>query len=232
MQIEMINPGCVLEGPRLLPLSGITRRIVIFLHGYGANGDDLIGIGHHWQNALPDTLFFAPHGPEPCLDAPSGGRQWFGLPSFDQETLINGLKKAAPLVKACVSAECEKASLTAADVALVGFSQGTMLALYVGVSDLYEVGVCYPQAIVGYSGIFIDEGLSREESDVVLPRVLLVHGGKDTVIPAETLMSSVQRLQDRGVSCQWHLSPSLGHNIDDAGLEMGVRFLQSVWSLV
>src|SRR5579883_2228784 len=108
MHAESTNPEIVLDGPRLLPLSGRVRHIVVFLHGYGANGDDLISIGRAWQPLFPDTLFFSPHGPAACLDAPPGGRQWFDLRSFDPAYIAQGLRTVAPLVHKCLNHELEK----------------------------------------------------------------------------------------------------------------------------
>src|SRR5262245_53084207 len=141
------GPMAELDGPRLEPRSGAARQLVVFLHGYGADGNDLIDIGRAWQGLLPQAAFVSPHAPEPCGQAPVG-RQWFALTFRDPNERWVGANKAAPGLQSFLDAELARRNLPASALALVGFSQGTMMALHVGLRRPSA-----PIAIVGYSGL-------------------------------------------------------------------------------
>ena len=119
-----------LDGPRLEPQSGQAKRLVVFLHGYGADGNDLIDIGRAWQGLLPDTAFVSPHAPEPCGQAPVG-KQWFPLFTRAPNERWDGVNKAGPGLEQFLDAELARRKLPPSALALVGFSQGTMMALHV-----------------------------------------------------------------------------------------------------
>src|ERR1700688_2790485 len=139
-----------LDGPRLEPQAGgAARRLVVFLHGYGADGRDLIEIGRAWQPLMPDCAFVSPNAPEPCGQAPVG-RQWFPLTFRDPNERWIGVKQAAPMLERFLDAELNRHKLPPAALALVGFSQGTMMALHVGLRRAVP-----PAAIVGYSGLLV-----------------------------------------------------------------------------
>ena len=175
-----------LDGPRLEPRSGPARALVVFLHGYGADGNDLIDIGRAWQGLLPQAAFVSPHAPEPCGQAPVG-RQWFPLTFRDPNERWLGCRKAAPGLEAFLDAELKRRNLPASVLALVGFSQGTMMALHVGLRRAER-----PAAIVGYSGLFVlPDGAEPEAVSGEIkarPPVLLVHGDRDDLIPAQALV--------------------------------------------
>ena len=136
----------LLDGPRLPPAAGgAPRQLVVFLHGYGADGNDLIGLGREWAKLLPHAAFVSPNAPEPCGMAPMG-RQWFNLTFREAGELVSGVKHAAPALEAFLDAELKR-HLGPRALALVGFSQGTMMALGVGLKRHPA-----PAAIVGYSG--------------------------------------------------------------------------------
>ena len=147
MAAELDGPK--LDGPRLAPRSGTAQQLVVFLHGYGADGNDLIDIGRAWQQYLPQAAFVSPHAPEPCGQAPVG-RQWFALTFRDPDERWIGVNKAAPLLERFIDAELNRHKLPPAALALVGFSQGTMMALHVGLRRAIA-----PAAIVGYSGLLV-----------------------------------------------------------------------------
>ena len=138
-----------LDGPRLSPRSGAARQLVVFLHGYGADGNDLIEIGRAWQQLLPQAAFVSPHAPEPCGQAPVG-RQWFALTFRDPNERWVGANEAAPILERFLDAELARQQLPPSALALVGFSQGTMMALHVGLRRAVP-----PAAIVGYSGLLV-----------------------------------------------------------------------------
>ena len=212
-----------LNGPRLEPRSGQARRLVVFLHGYGADGNDLIEIGRAWQSQLPDTAFVSPHAPELCGQAPTG-RQWFALTFRNPDERWTGVNKAAPVLEKFLDAELARRKLPPSALALVGFSQGTMMALHVGLRR-----AAAPAAIVGYSGVFVlpndaEPGAIAPEIKSK-PPVLLVHGDRDDLIPAQALFLAAQGLAAVGVPVEWHLSQGIGHGIDGEGLRHGGEFL-------
>ena len=138
-----------LTGPRIAPKSGTLKQIVVFLHGYGADGNDLIEIGKQWQAWLPDALFISPHAPDRCSMAPTG-RQWFPLSMRDSSELWKGAMHARPAIDRFLDDELANANLDESKLALVGFSQGTMMALHVGLRRPKA-----PAAVLGFSGTLV-----------------------------------------------------------------------------
>ncbi len=212
-----------LDGPRLDPRSGAARQLVVFLHGYGADGNDLIDIGRAWQQLLPQAAFASPHAPEPCGQAPVG-RQWFPLTMRDPGERWTGVNKAAPVLERFLDAELNRNKLPPSALALVGFSQGTMMALHVGLRRATA-----PAAIVGYSGLLVTPPEREIEAFAAeirsRPPVLLVHGDSDDLIPPQALFQAAQGLSALGLSVEWHISPGIGHGIDAEGLRHGGEFL-------
>jgi phospholipase/carboxylesterase len=212
-----------LDGPRIAPRSGTVRQLVVFLHGYGADGNDLIEIGRAWQNLLPDAAFVSPHAPHPCGQAPVG-REWFPLTFRDPDERWTGVNAAAPALDAFLDAELLRVKLPPSALALVGFSQGTMMALHVGLRR-----AAAPAAIVGYSGMLVvPENVDPEKfaaEIIARPPVLLLHGDQDQLIPVQALMHAAQGLASLEVPVEWHISPGLGHGIDQEGLRQGGEFL-------
>ncbi len=212
-----------LDGPRLDPRSGTARQLVVFLHGYGADGNDLIEIGRAWQSLLPHAAFVSPHAPEPCAQAPVG-RQWFALTFRNPDERWIGVNQAAPLLERFLDAELDHHKLPPSALALVGFSQGTMMALHVGLRRAVA-----PAAIVGYSGILVERADGDAEKFAAeiksRPPVLLVHGDRDDLIPPQALFQATQGLATLGVPVEWHLSAGVGHGIDPDGLRHGGEFL-------
>ena len=121
----------MIDGPRLAPKSGTARQLVVLLHGLGADGNDLIALGQQWQGWLPDAAFVAPHAPDPCSNVPMG-RQWFPLTLTDPREFWRGVTYAAPGLDAFLDRELARYSLPPSQLALVGFSQGAMMALHLG----------------------------------------------------------------------------------------------------
>jgi phospholipase/carboxylesterase len=211
-----------LDGPRLQP-RGQAKHLVVFLHGYGADGNDLIELGRVWQAILPDTAFVSPHAPEPCGQAPVG-RQWFALTFRDPNERWVGVNKAAPVLDAFLDKELARHNLPPSALTLVGFSQGTMMALHVGLRRASA-----PAAIVGYSGMLVmDENTTAESAAAEIrsrPPVLLVHGDRDELIPVQALFHASQTLAALGVPTEWHISGGVGHGIDQEGLRHGGEFI-------
>ena len=212
-----------LDGPRLEPRSGKARQLVVFLHGYGADGNDLIEIGRAWAGLLPDTAFVSPHAPRPCGQAPVG-REWFPLTFREANERWVGVQAAAPGLNAFLDAELARRKLPPSALALVGFSQGTMMALHVGLRRAVA-----PAAIVGYSGLLVlppDVDAEAFAAEIKSrPPVLLVHGDRDDLIPPQALFQASQGLAALEVPVEWHISPGIGHGIDGEGLRHGGEFL-------
>jgi phospholipase/carboxylesterase len=211
----MVRP---LDGPRLPPASGTARQLVVFLHGYGADGNDLIDLGRSFAEILPDAAFVSPHAPEPCGMSPMG-RQWFELTFRDPGERWRGVNHAAPDLNAFLDAELVKLGLSGGQLALVGFSQGAMMALHVGLRRKVN-----PGAIVAYSGHLVG-GEHLKEQATGRPPILLVHGDQDNVIPVDALFDAMSSLGKAEIPCQWHLSSGVGHGIDPEGLRHGGEFI-------
>jgi phospholipase/carboxylesterase len=213
-----------LDGPRLPPAAGgAPRQLVVFLHGFGADGNDLIGLGHEWARLLPHAAFVSPHAPEPCAGAPMG-RQWFNLTFREAGELVTGVKHAAPPLEAFLDAELRRHSLGPRALALVGFSQGTMMALGVGLKRHPP-----PAAIVGYSGALATvEALPKDPGTA--PAILLVHGDMDEVIPLDAMLIAREQLAQAGLPVEWHVAEGIGHGIDAQGLHLGGAFLKQAFA--
>jgi phospholipase/carboxylesterase len=213
-----------LDGPRIEPRAGgAARQLVVFLHGYGADGNDLIEIGRAWQPAMPHAAFVSPHAPYPCAQAPTG-REWFPLTDRAQSERWRGVNSVAPVLDRFIDAELQRRNLPPAALALVGFSQGTMMALHVGLRR-----AAAPLAIVGYSGLLVTEPDGKPEALPAAiksrPPVLLIHGDSDDLIPPQALFLAANGLAALGVPVEWHLSAGIGHGIDQEGLRQGGEFI-------
>ena len=212
-----------IDGPRVKPRSGHARQLVIFLHGYGADGNDLIELGRQWQAWLPDAEFVAPHAPDRCAQAPTG-RQWFPLSSRDPNERWTGVNTARPILDAFLDRELARLDLDDRRLALVGFSQGTMMALHAGLRRPRA-----PAAILGYSGLLVGpehlgQATARDAAGRP-PPILLVHGDADNVIPVDALFAATDDLGKADIPVQWHLSFGVAHGIDGGGLKHGGQFL-------
>lgn len=226
-----------LTGPYQPAASGDTRQIVVLLHGYGADGNDLIDLAPHFARALPDAAFYSPHAPEPCEMAPYG-RQWFSLSTYDPDMMRRDPTTMQPAFAAMqAGADRAAAPLTSFlkdiqtregvgmdKIALVGFSQGTMMALHVGLRMETP-----PSAIVGYSGALLGEGLPSPLKNP--PPVLLVHGEADPVVPFPAMGAAASQLKAAGASATTLARPGLEHGIDEGGLIAAINFLRAAFGL-
>ncbi|GIU66074.1 alpha/beta hydrolase [Candidatus Phycosocius spiralis] len=207
-----------LTGPSRPPRSGQpAKSLVITLHGYGSNGDDLLSLAHYWDKLLPDTHFSSPNAPQsvPGFDMMY---QWFSIETMDPFKLAQGAHAAAPILDAFIDSEITRLGITKAQTALVGFSQGTMMALQIGLTSKQPYG-----GIVGYSGALVGNPLIASK-----PPVLLVHGDQDERVPLGASQLALQRMVAAGIDVQLHISPTTGHTIAMDGLQLGGAFLARV----
>ncbi len=204
-----------LSGPRLPPAKSPATHLVVLLHGYGADGNDLIGLAEHWREFLPGAIFVAPNAPDRVPGAPSGF-QWFPISRIDPHEMQNGVAAAAPGIDAFLDAELARLGLPPEKLVLAGFSQGAMLALHLGMRRPIA-----PAAIIGFSGLLA----GPPPADAIRPPVLLTHGDADTVIPVAAMFAAITALGAAGVPLQWHMARGMGHGIDQDGLVMAGLFM-------
>ena len=199
------------------PARGPATHLVVLVHGYGADGQDLIGLAQHWQGLLPTVAFAAPNAPARIPGGP--GYQWFPISRIDPHEMQKGVEAAGPMLDTYLDGELARLNLPPERLALVGFSQGTMLSLHLGLRR--KVG---PAAIVGFSGM-LPGPPPASKSAGEFPPILLTHGDSDTVIPAQAMFLAAGQLGLAGAAVQWHLAPGMGHGIDPDGLAMAGQFL-------
>jgi phospholipase/carboxylesterase len=211
-----------LSGPSRPPAGGgRPRRLVILLHGLGADGNDLIGLAPHWARLVPDTEFLSPNAPFPCDMAPYG-YQWFSSQDRSREAVLGGVRAAAPILDSFLDDVLAERGLSESDLALVGFSQGTMMSLFVGLRRDKPVA-----GIVGFSGRLLAPDLLAEELRS-RPPVLLVHGTDDPLVPYSSLAEAEAALKAADVPVGTVTSVGIGHSIDNEGLRRGGLFLRDV----
>lgn len=202
------------------PASGAKpKQMVMLLHGLGADGRDLLSLAPEWATDIPDAIFISPDAPFPCDMAPFG-HQWFSLREWTPEGILRGVESGSPNLQLFITEQLEKHQISPAQLALVGFSQGTMMSLFTGPR--------YPQKIagvLGYSGALVGEqGLARAHK---IP-THLVHGDFDNVVPVMAYYHAKQALEAAGFAVSGHTTPGLMHGIDEKGIRSGAEFLKSV----
>lgn len=208
----------IVNGASLQPRSGgAPKQIVLLLHGFGSSGRDMISLVPTWQQALPDALFLAPHAPQRC--AIGAGYQWWGLSELSPQALARGAARAAPAIDSFIDRKLAQYGLTDAELAILGFSQGTMMALHVGLRRQAQVA-----AIVGYSGMLAGVAELRGEL-ASRPPVLMVHGSQDLVVPVTALHTAERELKQVDVQVTTHVCPNLDHSVDPTGIRLGCEFV-------
>lgn len=195
------------------------KNVVILLHGYGANGQDLLDLAQVWATILPNTIFISPDAPFPCEYAMSGF-QWFSLVDYNPDAMEQGAAEAYPILKTFV--DDVRAEYKVDKVMLMGFSQGTMMALYYGLRHGEDVS-----GILGYSGALMGATLKVLDAQKGLP-VHLVHGDADEVVPVQGTEMAYSQLKELGCAVEKTIVPELAHGIDMKGLQVGGEFLRDV----
>jgi len=218
----------VLQAGRKAPLSGSTRSVVVFLHGYGANGEDLLGLADPLSEHLPDTLFVAPDAPETCAGSPMGF-QWFPIPWIDsssEEEAERGLLAAADDLNAFLDALMVDEDVLPEQVVLFGFSQGTMMSLHV--VPRREDAIA---GVVGFSGRLVSPELLTDQV-LSRPPILLAHGDADDVVPVQSMPEAVEALQNADFKEVFaHIMKGTGHSIAPDGLSVALAFMRDKLSL-
>ena len=214
-----------LEGPSHGPhAGGKPGHLVVLLHGYGADGDDLIGLAPVLAPVMPDVVFHAPNAPYPCEGNPMG-RQWFGISRLEPALTLAGVRSAAPFVDAFLDDTMARYGLDESKTALVGFSQGTMMALHVGLRRPNRLA-----GIVGFSGMLAGPDILKDEIRS-RPPVLLAHGDSDEMLPHALTEQAAEVLTQNGIAVGAHIAPGVGHGIDQTGLSHAARFLIEAFNL-
>lgn len=211
-----------LSGPSHPPHSGgAPRRLVILLHGLGADGNDLLGLAPYWAPALPDAEFLAPNAPFPCDMAPHG-YQWLSARDPNPQARLAAARAAGAILDAYIDDELAKRGLTESDLALVGFSQGTMMSLFVGPRRARPLA-----GIVGFSGRLIAPEILGQELRS-RPPVLLIHGTDDPVLPFVSMAEAEAALAANDIPVETLTCVGVEHSIDAEGLRRGGQFLHRV----
>ncbi|HHB83127.1 MAG TPA: phospholipase [Devosia sp.] len=210
-----------LSGPMLAPKEGAVKRLVVLLHGYGSDGNDLIALGQYWQPQMPDTLFVAPNAHERCQLNPAG-YQWFPLELDKEMSRLKGADTARPVIENFLTSLWAQTGLGPKETFLAGFSQGGMMALNVGLrleEDLL--------GILSFSGGLIGED-NGMEGITAKPPICLVHGTADDVVPVSLSQNSLITLKEKGYKVAMHLDKGGGHAISAEGLGFALAFMREV----
>jgi len=206
---------------------GQGKRLVVLLHGYGADGADLLGLAGPMGPHLPDTVFIAPDAPNPCSGNPFG-REWFPIPWLDgasEEAARRGMARSVEDLDAFLDARMRQEGVGAADTLLLGFSQGTMMALHVAPRRAQPLA-----GVVGFSGrLLAPEALAAETRS--RPPVLLIHGDQDQMVPPASMPEAAQALRQAGFTVSTHVSAGTGHGIAPDGLGAALGFIRRQFGL-
>ena len=211
----------MISGPIIEPSSGNSpKQMIIFVHGYGADGNDLIGLANYFQSTLPEAISLSPHAPEACSMNPSG-YQWFDLTSTDPAVLWSKILVAADHLNEFIDSKLLEYNIAEENLALIGFSQGTMMSLHVSLRRKNTMA-----AVLGYSGRLIGADLLKDDL-ISKPSIYLIHGDQDPMVPYQESLTAEKVLQEYSIDIKTHISEHTQHSIAEDGLRIGVDFLAS-----
>ncbi len=196
------------------------EHLVIFLHGYGANGQDLLSLSPELEAALPNSVFVSPDAIYPFEGGFFGGYQWYSLIDRSEQAMLKGAKNASPHIDKFIDEQLAKFKLPASKLILVGFSQGGMMSTYVGLRRKEKIA-----AVISFSGYMLaNDNLEKEIK--TKPPVLFTHGEEDNVVPPQAMELAASRLEALEVDVESHLIPHLGHGIDHKAIAHTINFLK------
>ncbi len=199
------------------------KKLMVFLHGYGASGKDLIGLAKEFRDILPDAHFVSPDAPFDLEHPFSSGYQWFSLGSYEPHTLYPQILEANRILDIFINSQLQRFALDYEDLILVGFSQGTMMAMYNSLRNKKQNA-----GIIAYSGRLILPTMLGETIESK-PRICLIHGKEDDVLPFDHFLEAQKLLQTMKIPVESHALEGLGHGIDHRGIKIGKQFLKGLF---
>ena len=214
----MIN--YVLDTTSILPLSKEdSKQAVILCHGYGGDGKDISGLAINWQRFLPNVIFLCPNAPEVCSDNPKG-YQWFDLREKNAKTILEKSIIAEEKLSLFIDQVCDNLQLEINNLAVVGFSQGCMISIQTSLKKIKKIN-----CLIGYSGKIINQShLSNNIKSK--PKIFLMHGENDNIVPPTHLLESKEYLNNHGIKIKTKLFKNCEHRIPVEGLSLGLAFLR------
>lgn len=211
-----------LSGPEAGPASGgPAKQLIIFVHGYGADGNDLFSLSQYFAQVAPDAAFVSPNAPYRCDGAPFG-YQWYDVWMQDPAERLAAIRSTGAIFDNFIAQQLDRRGLTEEQLVLVGFSQGTMMSLFAAPRRENAVA-----GIVGYSGRMESPDLLAGEIRSK-PPVVMVHGDSDELLAVSDMETAAAALKSCGVEIETHVRPGLGHGIDEEGIRIGLAFVKRV----
>ncbi len=210
-----------------MPTSGSVKNIVIFLHGYGADGADLFSLSDPLSEQLPDCFFASPDAPRKCGASPFG-YEWFPIPEIDGSTIpdmMQALATSEKLIIKLIDSYKKRFALDSSDFVLLGFSQGCMISLNIGLRKLNDLG-----GIVGISGRLLMPDSLEKDDKKSYPPVVLIHGDADDVVPISSMYEAEKVLNKINVRFSTYVSKNIGHGIAPDGLSKAIEFIKKIFS--
>jgi phospholipase/carboxylesterase len=216
--MKLIEENIFLKTTSLPQTSSKANHLIVFCHGYGADGKDLINIGNYWQRFLPDFYFTSPNAPNICSVNP-GGFEWFDLMSHDEKKINLELENSILKLTDFINAKLKELNLDYSKLFLVGFSQGTMMSLHYALTNSNKIA-----GVVGYSGKIYDPAY-LEQNIKSKPSVFLMHGDDDNIVPLEEMMEAKNFLLQNKFNLKTKIFKGCGHSIPVEGLSLGLEFI-------
>ena len=195
------------------------RQVIVLCHGYGGDGKDISALAINWQRFLPDAIFLCPNAPEICSVNPQG-YQWFDLASEEEEVILEKSLVAEKKLSIFLDQVFENFQLEPSNLALVGFSQGTMIGIQVGIKKKYKIN-----CLIGYSGKVINQKHLSENINSK-PKMFLMHGENDTIVPPTHLLEAKEYLKKNGINVKTKMFKNCEHRIPVEGSSLGLGFLK------
>jgi len=210
-----------------MPTSGSVKKVVIFLHGYGADGADLFSLSDSLSGHLSDCFFASPDAPRKCGASPFG-YEWFPIPDIDGSTIpdmMQALANSEKLIIKLIDGYKKRFGLNYSDIILLGFSQGCMISLNIGLRQLNDLA-----GVVGISGRLLMPESLEENKKESYPPVMLIHGDADDVVPISSMHDAEKVLNKINVKFSTHVSKNIGHGIAPDGLSKALEFIKNIFS--